>query len=310
MRQHIGFDRLWAMQIPVPYSLFLRDGTFGWSCGQCPLDRSGAVVSPGDAGVQAKLVASYCQTILAEAGFAIADLCMAVIYHDAPDPAPVLAILREAFGPAPLLVPVRVPVFYYAGMQIEVDLFAVAGGPAATTITESGTTVSAKGLTFLHGKPGLLTRTPLIDHWIAAAGAGLPSHAIIEPLQREATVWAVLPDEIVTETAESHLRLRRAGSWLAVTATAPDIPGLVPQTEAIMETVAKALTAHGLTFRDVVKSTTHYVGAPTAAELHDNMAVRNRRYAAPGPASTGIRVAALADPRALTAISLLLCRNR
>ena len=40
------------------------------------------------------------------------------------------------------------------------------------------------------------------------------------------------------------------------------------------------------------------------------MAVRNRRYTSPGPASTGIRVQSLAAPGALTAISLLVERPR
>ncbi len=73
MRHHIGFDRLW-MQNPVPFSMFLRAGDFGWSCGQCPLDRAGQVVAPGDALAQTRLVAGYAQTLLAESGFARADL--------------------------------------------------------------------------------------------------------------------------------------------------------------------------------------------------------------------------------------------
>ena len=88
MRHHIGFERLWSMKIPVPYSLFLRAGDYGWSCGQCPLDRSGQVVAPGDAMAQTRLVAGYAQTLLAESGFAPTDLRMAVVYHDMPDPAP------------------------------------------------------------------------------------------------------------------------------------------------------------------------------------------------------------------------------
>lgn len=76
-----------------------------------------------------------------------------------------------------------------------------------------------------------------------------------------------------------------------------------------MQAFAETLSAANLSFADVVKSTTHYTGAATAEELHDNMAVRNCRYSSPGPASTGIRVSGLADPAARTAITLLACRN-
>lgn len=295
MRQHIGFERLWSMQIPVPYSLFLRAGDFGWSCGQCPLDRAGQVVAPGDALAQTRLVAGYAQTLLAESGFAVTDLRLAVVYHDMPDPGPALAILRGALGPV-LLMPVKVPAFYYPGMMIEVDLFAMADNAAP--------------LRFVTGGPQVLTPETLLDHCIAPDPTGTPAHSVIDPALDSPHVWALIADKPVRQTTHhlhaADIRLRQSGPWHVFTATAPTLPGLVPQTEAIMSACAELMTRYGLGFADVVKSTTHYVGAATPDELHDNMAVRNRRYTAPGPASTGIRVSTLADPDARTAVTLLL----
>ncbi len=293
MRSHIGFDRLWSMQIPVPYSLFLRDGAFGWSCGQCPLDRAGQVVAPGDALAQTDLVARYCQTLLAESGFQPADLRLAVVYHDTPDPAPLLQRLGATLGPR-LFVPVKVPAFYYPGMVIEVDLFAMADTPDP--------------LLFAAGP----LPNALITHHLAPPGTpGLPSTAILGPAQP--ATWTIAAPGPVTETLHQHhgvtVTHRRFGRFHALSATAPHIPGLVPQTEALMQAFAKTLSAANLSFADVVKSTTHYIGEATAEELHDNMAIRNRRYSSPGPASTGIRVLALAEPAASTAITLLACRN-
>lgn len=293
MRSHIGFDRLWSMQIPVPYSLFLRDGAFGWSCGQCPLDSAGQVVAPGDALAQADLVARYCQVLLSESGFQPSDLRMAVVYHDTPDPAPLLHRLRAALGPS-LYIPVKVPAFYYPGMVIEVDLFAMADTPHPLRFAASA------------------LPNALVTHHLAPAGTpDLPATAIIGPAP--AVTWTIAAPGPVTETLHRHqgvtVTRRQAGPFSALSATAPHIQGLVPQTEAIMEAFAQALSGNGLSFADVVKSTTHYTGQATADELHDNMAVRNRRYSSPGPASTGLRVPGLGDPAARTAITLLTCRN-
>lgn len=297
MRSHIGFERLWSMKIPVPYSLFVRDGDFGWSCGQCPLDRLGQVVAPSDPLGQSELVASYCRVLLSEAGFDPQDLRMAVVYHDLDDPAQVLSHLATKLGSSALLVPVRVPAFYYAGMLIEIDLFAMKAANHSLRFVTGG-----------HDRP---SETPLLDHWVATRpNPGLPSHAILNPAASDTLFWALMPDHPVRELVQQHghakVCLRQSGPWHALAATAPGVAGLVPQTAEIMQAFAAVIAQHGLGFPDVVKSTTHYVGAATEAELHDNMAVRNLRYSAPGPASTGVRVKGLAEPGALTAITLLL----
>ncbi|MGQ0565064.1 MAG: hypothetical protein ACT4OK_08325 [Gemmobacter sp.] len=323
MRSHVGFDELWSMRIPVPYSLLVRSGDLGWSCGQCPLDRDGAVIAPGDVLAQAEVVGDLARTVLERGGFHTDDLTMAVVYTTAPDPGDVLSRLRTALRTRALLVPVVVPAFYYPGMEIELDLFVVAGGPHRPEpipgFGPASMSVPAGGLRFVSANPpagtdpaalrkSLNLHGALIEHWCHPATGGLPPHAMIAP---QARLWAVTvgdASEVALSIGDSHVILRQSPRWLALTGTAPTIPGLVPQTEAIMASFATILQDNGATFADVVKSTTHYVGNPTPDDLHDNMAVRNRRYSSPGPASTGIRVTGLADPRALTAISLLALR--
>jgi enamine deaminase RidA (YjgF/YER057c/UK114 family) len=182
-------------------------------------------------------------------------------------------------------------------MLIEVDLFAMKA--------------ANQSLRFVTGRVEGPPETPLLDHWITArSGPRLPSHAIIDPVAPDTAFWALIPDqpvrEVVQQLGHAKVRLRQSGPWHALTATAPGVAGLVPQTSEIMQAFAVVMAQHELGFPDVVKSTTHYVGAATEAELHDNMSVRNLRYSAPGPASTGVRVAGLAEPGALTAITLLL----
>lgn len=320
MRSHVGFDALWSMRVPVPYSLLLRSGDLGWSCGQCPLDRQGSVIAPGDGLAQAGVVCDLAQTVLERGGFRTADLTLAVVYTTAADPAPVLSRLRAALGHRALFVPVTVPAFYYAGMQVELDLFVATGGPQPPDrINGPGWTaqsVTAGGMRFVMADlaPGadtaalrqtLALNGALIEHWCMPDPAHLPPHAMIGP---NGCLWAVTADGATAQSLtvnDTAITLRQTRRWLSLTGTAPHISGLVPQTEAIMAAFATVLHDHGASFADVVKSTTHYVGDPTPEALHANMAVRNRRYSSPGPASTGIRVAGLAAPGALTAISLL-----
>ncbi|MFN0044629.1 MAG: RidA family protein [Alphaproteobacteria bacterium] len=65
--------------------------------------------------------------------------------------------------------------------------------------------------------------------------------------------------------------------------------GLVePQTSRAMNSMGKLLALAGLDYRHVVKANTYYRGGPNPEDLHANMQVRNRYYARPGPASTGV----------------------
>lgn len=82
--------------------------------------------------------------------------------------------------------------------------------------------------------------------------------------------------------------------------------GIEEQTQVVMDGIAVTLRSHGMDFGDVVKSTTFYAGRNTAEELHGNMRVRNGYYAKPGPASTGVPIARMADPGSKVRIELIL----
>jgi len=78
-------------------------------------------------------------------------------------------------------------------------------------------------------------------------------------------------------------------------ASGGEAASLAKQTEVVMDGLARLLDEAGLTFRDVVKSTAFYAGADNPEALHANLAVRNRYYNTPGPASTGVPIARMAD---------------
>jgi hypothetical protein len=80
---------------------------------------------------------------------------------------------------------------------------------------------------------------------------------------------------------------------------------LVDETKAIMAAISGAMERHGWRFESVVKATTHYVGSSSAQDLHDNMAVRNAYYRRPGPASTGLPIAAFPFSESQIAVDVL-----
>lgn len=79
---------------------------------------------------------------------------------------------------------------------------------------------------------------------------------------------------------------------------------LVEQTAGIMRAVESVFKDTDLSFQDVRKATTYYTAGSSADDLHDNMSVRNRYYAKPGPASTGLPVEGLSAPASRILINL------
>ncbi|MEM0922115.1 MAG: hypothetical protein AAGI13_03665 [Pseudomonadota bacterium] len=110
----------------------------------------------------------------------------------------------------------------------------------------------------------------------------------------------------VTRHGDVDLMVRRAGpfAWLQAKSGGAD-GALVDQTEQLMSVLSRALAGMNMDFQSVVKSTTHYVGDASAADLHENMAVRNRCYTKPGPASTGVPVLGFSDPKTKIVVDLL-----
>jgi enamine deaminase RidA (YjgF/YER057c/UK114 family) len=108
------------------------------------------------------------------------------------------------------------------------------------------------------------------------------------------------------ETSGVRVTRRQKGrfAWISARCLDGDL-GLVEQTSQLMSVIDQTLRDMDLTFENVVKSTSHYVGGRSPGELHDNMAVRNRYYKEPGPASTGLPVFGLADPNSRIAVDIL-----
>jgi enamine deaminase RidA (YjgF/YER057c/UK114 family) len=347
----LPFDNVWKMRIDHPYSLIVKDGPLAWSCGQCPLDSTGAVLSPGDLGAQARHVAGFIARYLTEMGTSPTAIGRLVVYYArtaSGDAERVKSLFQNAFGCAVQVVMVAVPHFYYDGMLIEVDVFASdrrSGGsrfddPGSGMIletTDAGpflwASVSAPrrtagdlgaGLRRLLVTAGLSLDTVLVQQWFLPVGFDLGDRCLdAAGVQASDAVFIADPEaEIVAELTFAKLAvsdhqpppgvarglsitLRRAGGFFAIRAmhAAPDL-GLVPQTEAIMRAIGAEFAERGLAFCDVRKSTTHYIAGSAADELHDNMAVRNRCYTRPGPASTGLPVAGFAVPDARIAVTL------
>jgi hypothetical protein len=102
---------------------------------------------------------------------------------------------------------------------------------------------------------------------------------------------------LVARSSPSHF-------WIAARSLGHSL-SLVGETQAIMAAIADTMRARGWHFESVTKATTHYVGSSAAADLHDNMSVRNAYYRRPGPASTGLPVAAFPLSSSQIAVDVL-----
>jgi enamine deaminase RidA (YjgF/YER057c/UK114 family) len=325
---HLPMGLMWSMPVPVACSLAVAisdagGGGLAVSCGQCPLDDAGRVLGPDDPVAQAAQVAKLCAGVLAHlpAGHQAALL---VVYHTAEAghaaEAALLAPLARAF-PGAVLAPVRLPHFYYPGMRIEVDLYAIAAPPEQLRFTVNGAE-----LTRLEGGPLALVHLTAPDAVAASAvlqAAGLspdrllsaqwfgaaapPEPWVPDPAARVvsrsgvvglASVMTFAPKPVVAGHTPGGAVLRQAGQFAWISAHA-DKADLAQAAEAAMDALSLA-DLPGLT---MVKATTHYAGGPGPEDLHGNLAVRHARFPNPGPASTGVPVAGLAG--ATLAIDML-----
>lgn len=325
---HLPMGLMWSMPVPVACSLGVaalgQGGGIAASCGQCPLDTEGRVLDPDDPVAQARRVAASTAGVLAHLppGYRAALL---VVYHTADagaETAAMLAALGATF-PGAMLAPVRLPHFYYPGMRIEVDLYALATPPRVSVQRHAGAELSVA-----EGGPLRLAHLVAPD---AAAAREVLSAAALDPAHLLSAQWfgnaaapdgwapdpaarvllpggagglsAVLtltPDRVTRQRTEGGAILRRAGrfAWLSATA---DLPDLAKAAGAAMDALALA----SLPALTMLKATTHYAGGPGPDDLHANLAVRHARFPRPGPASTGVPVAGLAG--ATLAIDMLAC---
>ncbi len=276
----LPFDNVWKMRIEHPYSLVVKDGALLWSCGQCPLDREGAVLFPGNLLAQAEAVAGFIERYLNEMQCATTSIGRLVVYYVKTahrDAARLRGLFHRAFGQSVHVIPVAVPHFYYDGMVIEVDVFASdeKTGNIRLGDEQSGLTLD-----------------------VSDADADI----MAELTFTKAPVSECRP---AAEAEAQSTLLRMGGGYfhLAAVDASPD-RGLVEQTARIMKAVEAMFVDTGLSFRDVRKATTCYIASSSADDLHANMSVRNRYYLKPGPASTGLPVEGLLLPGAKVSVSL------
>ncbi len=139
---YLPFDAVWKMRIDHPYSLFVREGTILWSCGQCPLDNLGNVLHSGDLLRQAEVVAGFIRRFLGQMHGRTSGIGRLVVYYvrTAPgDAARLKDLFRSEFGQSVQVVPVAIPHFYYDGMLIEVDVFASDEKAAGAVLVDEDT---------------------------------------------------------------------------------------------------------------------------------------------------------------------------
>lgn len=143
----------------------------------------------------------------------------------------------------------------------------------------------------------------------AAVLADLPQkHAAVVDLVAEAQSERAIGGNCsrATELAEIQLVERRAGHVLGLAARClGSQPGLAAATRRIMEALSQALARHGLSFANVVKQQTYYLGGANEGDLYENMHICNDYYNRPGPASTGLAVHGFADPDCRITVELL-----
>ncbi len=295
------------MAIDVPYSYLLRDGELAWTCGQLALDAESNTIRPGDLVAQSSIVCDHVEAILERAALSRHGVRRLYLYYvhstdDAKDA--MLDAFTERLGSSVDPVPIAVPHFYYDGVVLEVDVWW--GGPAELRWVDGP------------GGPSRLSEhvicppDALTEHLAApdpgAVINGGPHSAGPRSIGIDLIEGVVRTD--IDNSGELVIVLRRSGPflWLQGRSTNEN-KGLVQQTEVVMKGLAKAMAAIEVDFADVVKSTAHYVGGSSAAELHDNMAVRNAYYTSPGPASTGLPVFGFADPASRIVVDLTLVKR-
>ena len=294
------------MAIDVPYSYLVRDGDLAWTCGQVALDRDARVVHPGDLAAQSSVVCDHIAEILARAELPRSGVKRLYLYFvDAAGgaAAEMTAVFSDRFGGEVSLTPIEIPHLYYDGLLLEVDVW-WSGGDRFLWSSHNGVVE----------RPSILSEHVLVPRAQAATQLDLPdagaaivggaSHSGVVTHAIEVVGPAVTTE--VTEDGNVVLVTRRGGGLTWVQGRARGGGGLVTQTEAVMSAFDAHLPSLGLAYADVVKSTTHYVGGSSAEELHENMAVRNRRYTKPGPASTGLPVFGFADPESKVVVDLTL----
>ncbi len=266
--------------------------------------------------------------------------------HDLGPIARLVAMFSEAFGRDTLVETVPVPGFHYGGALIEADIFCapsepvieeeLPGGGHARVKREGGLilmNLTAPVHTLGRAVAGLLSQHALSPHQLLSgwgiapepalsavpsqiaprlpgffAGALMPCYNIFDKVHLYLT-FGEGPVEI-TESREENVRMHLADAGDIAVLDCRYLSGasvtLSDQTRAVMDGLAVALLQRGMSFANVVKSTTFFSGGTTPEEMHANMKIRKSFYPTPGPASTSVPIARMADPGAKVRIELVL----
>jgi len=357
-RSFVPFETLWEMAIDTPYSFMVRDDNLAWSCGQLALDKKSQVIGANNIEKQSYVVCDYILEILSRAGMHIQSVTKLLLYYvenGENNREKMLDIFQEIFGNNILLVPIRVPHFYYDGILLEVDIYCNTEKKqyllhnqngvsinAISTSSEISMFVVAKAnsiefliaeLTSFLSDLSVNLEAVLSEHWFVPSGDLLAFKNCITKDRPNLDLGAVISSGKDTDYISGHFILTREEAvsstktidtensvsllirqndnmaWLQ--ARSLDVTkGAVAQTELIMESIETAIKPLNLSFKDIVKSTTHYVGGDTAEELHQNMEVRNAYYEKPGPASTGLAVFGISDNASRIVIDLTLLKEK
>jgi enamine deaminase RidA (YjgF/YER057c/UK114 family) len=357
-RSFVPFETLWEMAIDTPYSFMVRDDNLAWSCGQLALDKKSQVIGANNIEKQSYVVCDYILEILSRAGMHIQSVTKLLLYYvenGENNRQKMLNIFQEKFGNNILLVPIRVPHFYYDGILLEVDIYCNTEKKqyllhnqngvsinAISTSSEISMFVVAKAnsiefliaeLTSFLSDLSVNLEAVLSEHWFVPSGDLLAFKNCMTNDRRNFDLGAVISSGKDTDNISGHFILTREGAvisakmidaensvsllvrqtddmtWLQ--ARSLDVTkGTVAQTASIMESIQTTIKPLNLSFKDVVKSTTHYVGGDTAEELHQNMEVRNAYYGKPGPASTGLAVFGLSGNKSRIVIDLTLLKEK
>jgi enamine deaminase RidA (YjgF/YER057c/UK114 family) len=118
--------------VPYAYAAVTPPGRLVFTAGACPLNRDGAVVSPGDVAAQTQQVMANLAVALAAAGAGMTDVAKTTVYVASSSRTHLLTaweVVRAAFGehdaPRTLL---GVAVLGHPGQLVEVEAVAVSGG--------------------------------------------------------------------------------------------------------------------------------------------------------------------------------------
>ena len=125
-RSFVPFETLWEMAIDTPYSFMVRDDNLAWSCGQIALDKKSQVLGANNIEKQSYVVCDYILEILSRADLHIQSVTKLLLYYvdtGKNNREMMVGIFQERFGNNVLLVPIRVPHFYYDGILLEVDTY-------------------------------------------------------------------------------------------------------------------------------------------------------------------------------------------